>query len=130
MAVSKRGSINIFVLVIMFIILGGISILIYQYGRQTETNQMFYIKNQSMQMALAVEEKFLSNYTELNLGHFDGIIEDGRYCVSISEHENKKKIFIIVEYSGVPFTIEITLDNEGQIEKRLDNVPKGETLCW
>lgn len=91
---------------------------------------MFYQKNQAMHIAFALEEKFMDQYTSLGIGHHHGFMDEGEYCVIISQKSVGHRIFIVVEFENIPYTVDINLDGDGNIENRFDNVPKGESSCW
>ncbi|SES63577.1 hypothetical protein [Anaerobranca gottschalkii] len=124
---NHKGSINILILSILFLLLMSIAAILYQLNRMLEANTLFYYQNSVRNFALALEEKYII-YEEL--GVFCGEFNGKNYYVSKEKQGNNYKIFIVVENEWAVYTIDLTLDNKGNVINRLENVPKGERTCW
>ncbi len=129
MGIKNRGSINIFVLTLAMVLLMGVTLWLYQISRISRANQLFLHNNQAMQFGIALEMEFMSEYQHIETGIFCGKKDDYRYYVKLDKGD-VINIFIVVEYMEAIFTTDITLDHEGNLLERLDNVPKGEITCW
>lgn len=130
MGLNSKGEISVLVLVLMLAMLLSAALMLHQHNRMTQANAMYYNMNQARNLALALEEKYLQNYQN-EIGRKCGEINNRRYIVEVSEEEeNGYAIFIVVEYQNAIYTIDLKVDLEGVITKRLDNVPKGDLTCW
>ncbi|SHJ68733.1 hypothetical protein SAMN02745227_00453 [Anaerobranca californiensis DSM 14826] len=124
---NNKGSINILILSVLFILLISIALILYQLNRMIDSNTLFYNQISVRNFALALEEKYIKYE---GLGIFCGEFNGKNYYVSKEKQGDNYKIFIVVENQWAIFTIDLSLDDKGKVINRLENVPKGERTCW
>ena len=129
MELDSRGEISVIILAVLLTALLSISLMLYQLSRMNQANVMYHNMNEARNLALALEEKYLQSYED-NIGRSCGEISSKSYIVDVSEKGNGFAIIVVVKYKGAIYTIDLEVDSEGVITKRLDNVPKGDLTCW
>lgn len=124
MGLNTKGGISILILTVMLTALLTLSLMLYQLNRMTQANAMYYNMNEARNLALALETKYLQTYSE-NMGRSFGEISNKQYIVEVINRGSGFEIFIVVEYQKAIYTINLEINSDGVVIKRLDNVPRG-----